>query len=581
MMKRFNEEKGIYRKNSGIPIAMVSIFIVLLFAFIQGCGSISKEPIQIHKALENHAFSLPYIAIEDNQLCIRDADLHETIVLRSLPAQAAISTKPIYRQNAMYFSVWDEDENSTWSSLWKYQIDKGDMILLWESSKEDCKLLNIDPTDTIFCLQKIDADNPALYFYDKTSSTMTSAVMDQKRSLDLCFFGHDASTVILGQSIEEDPYGRSFFFIWTLGSTESIYEIGRGIDPVMNENGTVLCYKTKSPPSLVFYSLESNERMSFRQQTNTIQWDFWASDTFFLAERFSPDDTKPHFYRLNMRGEKELLSVPIALDDGQIWYVGMDQECPIVFIQNETMRGFMKYTDTGKWQRYAPLADMSIENPISYISEFVHETELYHSPYTLKCNPEQYLAFFVETQNTLSSDNNDDLNTIECTFFKPSTPTLSTGNDNFQIVKCTMTGIHYSMLESRFSLGAYECGNSFNIQYYSEDQSVDNCPKLLSVTPRIKATYVGEKLHFEEIRFTSLFYTNEQAPRFHPISLDPSGHTAYGWIDFVDSDGKPLLHEINNVLLPIEAETSLEMEDIFSLTETNIHFISWVFPASE
>jgi len=560
MMKRFDEEKGIRRENGGLPKAMMYVLIAILFASIQGCMSVSKEP------------------LEENQLCIRDAELHETIILESLPTKAAISTKPIYRQNAMYFSIWDEDENSSWSSIWKYQIDKGDMILLWESSKEDCKLLNIDPTGTIFCLQKVDAENPALYFYDISSSTMTNAVMDQKRSLDLCFFAQDSSTVILGQSIEEDTSGRYFFFIWTLGSTDSLYEIGRGIEPVMNDNGTVLCYRTKSPPSLVFYSLESRERMSFRQQTNTIQWDFWTNDTFFLAEKFSPADTQPHLYRLNMRGEKEPLSAPIELDEGGIWYIGMDQECPVIYIQSQAKTGFMKYRDTGKWQRYGPLDEVYFEKPVSYVSELVSQTQRYHSPYTLKCNPGQFLALFVEMQSSLSPSNAQDLKTIECIFFNPTARTLITDNSDFQLVKYTMKGFHYSMLESRFSLGAYEWGDFFNIQYNSKEQSNDNRPILISLTLGNAITESEEMIHFDDLRYTSLLYSNNQIPRFHPLSLDPSGHTAYGWIDFVDSDGKPLYHEANNVLLPIQSEKSLEMEDIFSLTETSIHFVSWVFP---
>ncbi|MDD4614266.1 MAG: hypothetical protein PHI40_02515 [Caldisericia bacterium] len=580
MMKRFYEEKGKAWKNSGITLSMVSVFMAILLAFIQGCGNVSKEPLQLNMNLKKHGFSVPYIAIEGNHLCIRDADLHETIVLKSLPTKVAISSKPIYRKNAMYFSIWDEDENSSWSSIWKYQIDKGDMILLWESSKEDCKLLNIDPTDTIFCLKKLDAENPALYFYNKTSSIMTTAVMDQKRSLDLCFFGHDASTVILGQSIEEVPE-HYFFFVWTLDSSDRMYEIGRGVNPTMNESGTLFHYATVQPPSLVFYSLESHERISFRQQTNTIQWDFWTNDTFFLAEKFSPDDTQPHFYRLNMRGEKELLPFPIPLDEVEMWYIGMDQECPVIYIQSQAKTGFMKYQDTGIWQPYVPLAEVAFEKPVSFISEFVPEAQLYHSPYTLKCNPGPFLAFFVEIQSTLSSDNSQDLKTIECIFFNPTARTLINDNSDFQLVKYTMKGFHYSMLKSRFSLGAYEWGNSFNIQYNSKEQSNDNRPILISLTLGNTITYSEEMLHFDDLRYTSVLYSNNQAPRFHPLSLDPSGHTAFGWIDFIDSDGKPLYHEANHVLLPIQAEESLEMKDIFSLTKENIHFGSWVFPVIE
>jgi hypothetical protein len=574
MKKRFDDCKEIDRKKLEIPIKLVSSFlVVILFFFLQGCKSVSNGSFQLNQAIENQGFTLPYISIENNQLCIRDANQHETLVLESLPTKAATSTKPIFRQDAMYFGIWDQDKNSSWSSVWKYQIDTGDMVLVWESTKEDCKLLNIDPSDTIFCLQKMDSENPALYFYHVLSSTTQEAVLDENRIMDLCYFGQDSSSVILGQSIEEDAAGHYFFFIWSLDSTDRIYEIGRGMQPVMNEYGTVFSYRIQNPPSLVFYSLESKERISFRQQTNTIQWDFWTDHTFFLAEKYTTEDTTPRFYRLNMRGEKEALSMPISQDESEIWYVGIDQECPVVYVQSDTMSGFMKFLDTGKWQRYGPLAEFTCETPITYVSEFVPVFQRYHSPHTLGCIPGQYLAFFVETQESDSSIENQDLKTIQYTIFNPSKATSAGDDNDFKLVQYTMKDFYHSMEESKFTISPYKYGDLYNIMFYAKEKSDEHRPILISLSDG------DSQKHFEDmIVFTSLVYTEDKVPILQSISMDPSKNFAYGQIHFVDSYGDPISMQTQDVLLPLHKNESIEWNDLILLTEANIQFITWVIP---
>ena len=134
-----NEEtsqRSIVWKKFEICKKFLSVLIVVLFFFLQGCESVKNDPFQLNQIIETKGFSLPYISIENNQLCLRDALLHETLALQSLPTKNAAVTKPIFRQNALYFSIWDQDEGSSWSSVWKYQMVTGEISIIWENKKE-------------------------------------------------------------------------------------------------------------------------------------------------------------------------------------------------------------------------------------------------------------------------------------------------------------------------------------------------------------------------------------------------------------------------------------------------------------
>jgi len=556
--------------------SIVCLFVVMVFFCMVSCTSVSNEPFLINQIAENQSFNVPYISIENNQLCLRDALLHETLALQSLPTKNAAVTKPIFRQDAMYFSIWDQDEGSSWSGVWKYQLDTGEVGLIWENTKENCKLLNIDPTDSIFCMQTIDTEKPVLFFVNITSSTTKIVVLDENRMMDLCYFSQDSNSVILGQSIEEEASDHYLFFTWSLDSSERIYEIGRGMQPLMNEDGTIFFYRTQNPPSLVFYSLESRERISFRQQTNTIQWDFWKDDTFFLAEKYSIDDTFPRFYRLNMRGEKEELSLPEPQEESEVWYVGMEQKCPVVYVQSATMNGFMKYADNGEWQRYAPLVDYTVEKPATYVSEFVPIFEQHHSPYTLSCLTGSYSAFFVETLEDEFSEEDQDSKSYQVKLFSISKEVASIDDKDMRIVSSELEGFHHLSEESKFSLSAYEHGTLFNVCYYAKQESNENQPILISLS-------IGNALWESEdiLLFTSLLHTEVEIPVLHSVSSDPSLNYAYGQVDFVDSYGDPISLQTQDILLPLQNKESIAWEDLFLLSEENIQFVSWVFPTND
>ncbi len=484
--------------------------------------------------------------------------------------------KPIFRQDALYFGIWDQNEDSSWSGVWKYQIDTGEVGLIWENTKENCKLLNIDPTDSLFCMQTIDTEKPVLFFVNITSSTTKKVVLDENRMMDLCYFSKDSNTVLLGQSIEEEASDHYLFFTWSMDSSERIYEIGRGMQPVMNEDGTIFFYKTQNPPSLVFYSLDTKERISFRQQTNTIQWDFWTDNTFFLAEKYSIDDTSPRFYRLNMHGEKEELTLPEPQEESEVWYVGMDQECPVVYFQSDAKNGFMKYAEIGEWQRYAPLVDYTIEKPATYVSEFVPIYQQIHSPYTLSCLAGSYSAFFVETLEDEFSEEDQDSKSYEIKLFSTSKDDERIDDKDMRIVSSELKGFHHLSEESKFSLAAYEYGTLFNVWYYAKQENNENQPILISLS-------IGNALLESEdiLLFTSLLHMEDEIPILHSVSSDPSLNYAYGKVDFVDSYGDPISMQTQDVLLPLQNKESIEWEDLFLLSEENIQFVSWVYPTND